>query len=95
MIRDTIDKITELIRRRTFAYNQVFNPANKYTHIVLKDLAKFCRAHEPTFHKDDRLHAAMEGRREVWLRIQEYLNLSEIELMELHKIRGIPMEDKR
>ncbi len=95
MIKDTIDNISQLIRRRSFAYNQVFNRANKYTNTVLQDLAKFCRAHESAFHKDDRLHAVMEGRREVWLRIEQYLNLTEIELIELHRIRNLSLEDKR
>lgn len=47
---------------------------------VLADLAKFCRAQESTFHADPRVHAVAEGRREVWLRIQQHLNLSEQDL---------------
>lgn len=47
---------------------------------VLADLAKFCRAQESTFHPDPRVHAVAEGRREVWLRIQQHLNLSEQDL---------------
>jgi hypothetical protein len=53
---------------------------------VLKDLAKFCRAHESTFHKDPRAHAVMEGRREVWLRIQNQLNLTDEELWALYQV---------
>jgi len=44
--------------------------------IVMKDLAKFCRAKESTFHPDPRAHALAEGRREVYLRIMEHLELS-------------------
>lgn len=47
---------------------------------VLADLAKFCRASESTFHPDARVHAVAEGRREVWLRIQQHLNLSDQDL---------------
>jgi hypothetical protein len=47
---------------------------------VLADLAKFCRAQESTFHPDARVHAVAEGRREVWLRIQQHLNLSDEDL---------------
>lgn len=47
---------------------------------VLADLAKFCRAQESTFHPDARVHAVAEGRREVWLRIAQHLNLSEDDL---------------
>lgn len=43
---------------------------------VLIDLAEFCRASETTFHKDARLHALLEGRREVFLRIVNFLNLT-------------------
>lgn len=51
--------------------------------IVLRDLAKFCRANDTTFHPDPRVHAALEGRREVWLRIQQYLELTPEQLIEL------------
>lgn len=60
--------------------------------IVLKDLARFCRAHHSTFHKDPRVHAMLEGRREVWLRIQHHLRLSPDELWELHS--GLPASEE-
>jgi hypothetical protein len=41
---------------------------------ALLDLAEFCRANESCFHEDPRMHAALEGRREVWLRIQEHIH---------------------
>lgn len=63
-----------LARRRT-AYIKTFNGA--FGEEVLNDLAKFCRATETTFHPDPRVHAVIEGRREVWLRIQQHLNLSD------------------
>jgi hypothetical protein len=47
---------------------------------VLHDLAQFCRASESTFDPDPRVHALKEGRREVWLRIQEHLDLTPEEL---------------
>lgn len=87
MIRDTVDAVKRLILGRQFAYNQVFDPENQYTKTVLKDLAKFCRAHETTFSGDPRLHATLEGRREVWLRIQEYLRLNVDEIYELHRVK--------
>lgn len=55
-----------------------------YAQEVLADLARFCRANKTTFHTDARAHAVLEGRREVWLRIQEYLNLSPEQLWALH-----------
>lgn len=47
---------------------------------VLQDLAKFCRANETCFHEDARLHAVLEGRREVFLRITQHLNLTSEQL---------------
>ena len=41
---------------------------------VLADLARFCRAGETTLHADARIHASLEGRREVWLRIMQHLH---------------------
>lgn len=52
--------------------------------IVLKDLARFCRAHHSTFHEDPRVHAMLEGRREVWLRIASHLELSPDDLWQLY-----------
>jgi hypothetical protein len=70
-----------LSRRRT-AYIKVFGGA--FGEEVLIDLAKFCRAHESTFHADQRAHAVAEGRREVWLRIQRHLQLSDEQLWQLY-----------
>lgn len=49
---------------------------------VLADLGRFCRADEPCWSEDQRHHARLEGRREVWLRIQAQLNLPVEELMQ-------------
>jgi len=79
---EIIDKAKGLLHSRKRAYDTVFNNGVD-AKIVLKDLADFCRANAPTFHEDPRLHALVEGRREVWLRIQKYLNLTPDELWEL------------
>jgi hypothetical protein len=50
---------------------------------VLRDLAKFCRAHETTASPSDRDTYIKEGRREVWLRIQQHLRLTDEQLWEL------------
>jgi hypothetical protein len=55
--------------------------------IVLKDLARFCRAHESTFHDNERIQSKLDGRREVWLHIQELIKLSDDELWDLYKGR--------
>lgn len=43
---------------------------------VMEDLAVFCRANESTFSADPRVHALLEGRREVFLRIMDHIGLT-------------------
>lgn len=70
-----------LARRRT-AYVKTFQ--GPFGEEVLADLAKFCRANQSTFHADPRVHAVAEGRREVWLRISQHLNLTDEQLWRLY-----------
>ncbi|BBC99102.1 Bbp19 family protein [Sphingobium sp. YG1] len=44
---------------------------------VLADLRDYCRAQSSGFSPDPLIMAKMAGRREVWLRIMEFLNLDE------------------
>ena len=73
----------ELIASRKGAYLAVFDPSGAKTDAVLDDLAKFCRANESTFHPDERTHVLLEGRREVWLRIKNHLDLTNEDLFKL------------
>jgi hypothetical protein len=93
MIKEKIADYRRKLHGIAFAYNRVFDKQSVHTTEVLKDLARFCRAHETTFHADPRLHAVLEGRREVWLKIQQYLQLSTAEIYELHKIKEIIPKD--
>jgi glycine/D-amino acid oxidase-like deaminating enzyme len=77
-----IDKLKSLVRLRKSAYDQTFG-GHGAPKQVLRDLARFCRANKTTFHANDRVAAHLEGRREVWLYIQEHLNLSAEEIFEL------------
>ena len=72
------EKARQFLGQRRTAYVKTF--LNPYGDEVLRDLARFCRAHQSTFHTDARAHAVAEGRREVWLRIQQHLRLSDDEL---------------
>lgn len=82
MIAQAIYKTLDFLRRRKLNYQLTFtSPAGQY---VMHDLAKFCRAHESAWNADPRVHAAMEGRREVWLRIEQHLNLSSEKLLALY-----------
>ena len=78
------EKLIQFFTSRKTSYQFTFNPENRYNNAVMKDLAKFCRANETTYQNDPRLHAVLEGRREVWLRIQNYLDLTPEELMKLY-----------
>lgn len=57
---------------------------------VLRDLARFCRANTSTFDDNERVQSKLDGRREVWLRIQEHLNLQP---EALYKLYGGPQGD--
>ena len=79
---ELVQRTLEFLSRRKNSYRQTFgSPVGQE---VLIDLAKFCRANETTFDLDPRVHAAMEGRREVWLRITQHLNLSSEQLYQLY-----------
>ena len=73
VIREWVEKLRIALGERRYAYQKTFQGPLAET--VLRDLARFCRAHESTFHEDARAHAVAEGRREVWLRIANHLNL--------------------
>lgn len=63
-------------RRMNYVRTFSGHPAKK----VLADLACFCRANASTFHPDRAVQSKMDGRREVWLRIQQHIRLSDFEL---------------
>ena len=81
MISEALDKLRQVFASRQQCYKQTFK--GPVAEEVLRDLARFCRANTSTFHEDARLHAVAEGRREVWLRIQNHLQLSPDELWRL------------
>ena len=85
VLTDWWEQVRRVLMRRRHAYNVTFrSPLGEE---VLRDLARFCRAHESTFHTDARALAMAEGRREVWLRIQNHLNLTPDELWQLYSGR--------
>ena len=82
-------RLIEWLTDRKRSYQLTFGAP--VAHSVLRDLAKFCRANETCFHSDPRIHAALEGRREVWCRIQNHLNLSPSELYAIYN-PGAPLD---
>lgn len=81
MFKELVEKTKQFLFARQTAYNAVFRGAHGER--VLADLAKFCRSTKSTFHADARMHAVLEGRREVFLRIQQHVNLTQEELWSL------------
>jgi hypothetical protein len=49
---------------------------------VMLDLARFCRAGQTTWSEDARHHARLEGRRETWLHIDDWLRQPEEDLLQ-------------
>ncbi len=78
-----LDTLRRLIGKRSSCYRSVFDLERRDSSVVLQDLEEFCRVNESTFHADPRIHALLEGRREVWLRIQNYARLTDSELLAL------------
>ncbi len=74
MLKNVIERARSMLMRRKTAYKGTFE--SEYGKIVLQDLAIFCRGTTTTFDKDDRVHALLEGRREVLMRIAQHMNLS-------------------
>jgi heterodisulfide reductase subunit B len=69
------------IDKRRRAYQAAFNnPEGKQ---VLQDLAKFCGATKSSFSRDPIEMGFREGRREVWLRIQQHLKITEDDIWRL------------
>lgn len=83
-LTEAYGRTLDFLRGRKRDYQLVFNPKNPADVRVLEDLARFCRANETCFHADPRLHAVAEGRREVFLRIQQHLNLTSEQLFQLY-----------
>lgn len=77
-----IERARQFLARRRTAYVKTFQ--GPFGEEVLADLAKFCRANQSTFHSDPRVHAVAEGRREVWLRVTQHLNLTDDQLWRLY-----------
>lgn len=72
----TDDQLHAFVQRRKLAYAKVFgNFADPDVAFVLEDLAFFARAHRTAMHPDARMHALIEGRREVYYRIVDYARL--------------------
>lgn len=73
----------DILKNRKIMYSQVFKKDEPATRKILSDLAKFCRANKTTYDDNERKQHMLEGRREVFLRIINHLNLTHEELWDL------------
>lgn len=86
MLDEARRRVRDFLSTRRHAYRRTFK-SGEDSRRVLQDLAKFCRAHETTVGENDRATLVLEGRREVWLRIQQHLQMTDEELWKLY-MRG-------
>lgn len=81
--KEAAQTLKRFIFRRQGAYLDIFTGPRADT--VLQDLANFCRAWKTTYTSEDRASYILEGRRQVWLRIQDQLRLTQDELWRLYR----------
>ena len=77
-----LEKLRQLLFARQYQYKLTFrSPPGR---VVLKDLAKFCRAHTSVFHESQRATDVQIGRKEVWERIVHHMHMSPESLWDLY-----------
>jgi hypothetical protein len=79
------------MRRLRGAFRALFGPneLGLFTpeqQIALAELRRFCHADTSCFDADPRVHAHREGRREVWLRVQAFLQLTDLQIAGIKEI---------
>lgn len=86
MIEEREEEKLEFLKQRQRAYRLTFSsPAGQD---ALLDLVKFCRANETCVVPGDHDRTLLlEGRREVWLRIVQHMNLNISQLFALYNGR--------
>ena len=82
-INATVRRAQEFLWGRKRIYRRLFL-GNEDGKFFLRDMARFCRAHASTAHADPAVAARLDGRREVWLRIQHHLQLDDEQLWRLY-----------
>lgn len=75
------DATARLLRTRQEAYRRIFVPSGDLD-VVLSDLGRFCRGDRSAFDADQRIHALLTGRQEVWIRIMDHIKLPLDDLIE-------------
>lgn len=95
---NAVRRAYEFLRFRKRDYQLTFDMRSVSAQRVLQDLAKFCRATETcVVPGDQRMTDVLEGRREVWLRITNHINLTTDQLYAMSTGRSfnpLDLEDK-
>lgn len=80
-LEEARQEVRTALAERKAAYLTIF--ASSAGRFVLDDLARFCRGRltDTCWHNDPRVHAALEGRREVYNRIRAHMELPLDELV--------------
>lgn len=85
MINKAMEATMDFLRGRKNAYKFTFSLTNPAARMVLEDLTKFCRGAESAAVPGDHDRTMMLlGRQEVFLRIQQHLNLTPEQLFTLY-----------
>lgn len=68
------------------AYRETFDSSKRWPRVVLVDLAHYCFANRTTHTgMGARGVGELEGRRQVWLRLQQFKHMTEEEIRELSR----------
>lgn len=78
-----LDKLIARLREKKKSYQSLFGPKGLLESEAMMDLAWFCYAFRTTKEPGTDM-LINEGRRQVWMRIQEYLNLEPDEIVQLY-----------
>ena len=90
-------RAVDFFSRKKQSYQLTFGPS--YGRVVIADLAKFCRAYDDcvVFNRDGSINTEqtfmLNGRREVWLHLQHYLNLPAEKLAEMQTVALTRLEE--
>jgi hypothetical protein len=83
--QEALSRTLDYLRSNKLAYVFTFRRDQPANMAVLRDLAKFCRANETAAVPGDHDRTwALIGRREVFLHITQYMNLTPEELYDLY-----------
>ena len=73
--REEAARRAQEFRQTRGAYIEVLGPDDQARQLIWKDLADFCGANDSIYAQDARQHALFEGRREVYLRIRDWVTV--------------------